>query len=413
MSVDERRGPANPRPQKLLHSGATRPAGTLDAAWEPNWIDFRHSLVQADKRADAGDESLEICAYCNCEVDVSPAPHKPGCPGIGKPRASSAQITETDSERRERIRAEARRDVEGLELLEAMDSDEAELDEELEGRSDGAPASSSASPVLADEEVAAVGQSAESGAAGLLAGEPERAATTSPNSSEMLTGRRNTPWTREEIISRIRAWNAEHGAPPRANGWAHATGGNPAQSTVIKVFGSWASAIEAAGFPRPKRGGQRGSVRSKAEPDERLEKESNSPIRVPGTGLTYRSVDEALAAANEVQADGERVARAAVEDGDGEKAAAAAARAVELANKIRAAVGVDAPTAAADGNGAQEDPQPPPAPDAAGLLERLRAAAPDPDEIAHDNGIAMGSWARALIAAARAFADALEQELAA
>lgn len=47
--------------------------------WEPNWIDYRHSRVIADKRSDAGDETLEICAHCGCEADITPAPHSPKC----------------------------------------------------------------------------------------------------------------------------------------------------------------------------------------------------------------------------------------------------------------------------------------------------------------------------------------------
>ncbi len=66
--------------------------GATRQPFEPNLIDFRHSVVQANKRADAGDETLEICAYCMCEVDVHPQPHRPDCPGIGKSRASSGPV---------------------------------------------------------------------------------------------------------------------------------------------------------------------------------------------------------------------------------------------------------------------------------------------------------------------------------
>lgn len=63
----------------------------VDGGSEPfaeNVLDFRHSVVQAHKRADAGDDSLEICPHCMCEVDVTPQPHRPGCAGIGQPRST-------------------------------------------------------------------------------------------------------------------------------------------------------------------------------------------------------------------------------------------------------------------------------------------------------------------------------------
>lgn len=73
-------------------------------------------------------------------------------------------------------------------------------------------------------------------------------------------------WTPETVIEAIQAWAHEYGAPPTATEW------NPGQHhmkpgaaeryydgplvappvvAVQREFGSWAAAIEAAGFPRP------------------------------------------------------------------------------------------------------------------------------------------------------------------
>lgn len=46
--------------------------------WQPTWIDYRHSLVMVDERADAGDD-VTTCTACGCETDVHPAPHSPKC----------------------------------------------------------------------------------------------------------------------------------------------------------------------------------------------------------------------------------------------------------------------------------------------------------------------------------------------
>lgn len=81
-------------------------------------------------------------------------------------------------------------------------------------------------------------------------------------------------WTRERIVERIREWAQRFGAPPAAPDWEPAlawlklapeeaerrvarferSGGRsrwPNVLTVQNECGSWAAAIEAAGFPRP------------------------------------------------------------------------------------------------------------------------------------------------------------------
>jgi hypothetical protein len=62
--------------------------------------------------------------------------------------------------------------------------------------------------------------------------------------------------TREEIIVALEAWNAEHGAPPREPDWTNASPSWrdawprwPGASMVLRVFGSWNAALEAAQLP--------------------------------------------------------------------------------------------------------------------------------------------------------------------
>lgn len=69
----------------------------------------------------------------------------------------------------------------------------------------------------------------------------------------------NRLWTREAVIDAIQRWAAEHGRPPSASQWTRSEDGHPAGGSVYRStsntwapFASWADAIEAAGFPRPK-----------------------------------------------------------------------------------------------------------------------------------------------------------------
>ena len=55
-------------------------------------------------------------------------------------------------------------------------------------------------------------------------------------------------WTRDEIISALRSWAEEHGELPYAAQWKVADEGRPTDQTVRNVFGSWDTAIEAAGL---------------------------------------------------------------------------------------------------------------------------------------------------------------------
>ena len=62
--------------------------------------------------------------------------------------------------------------------------------------------------------------------------------------------------THEEIVAALKAWNAAHGAPPREQDWSLASQTWrdawprwPGASTVMRVFGSWNTALEVAGLP--------------------------------------------------------------------------------------------------------------------------------------------------------------------
>jgi hypothetical protein len=59
-------------------------------------------------------------------------------------------------------------------------------------------------------------------------------------------------WTREAVIEAIRDKTAELGHPPASKTVA------PVATAAKRIFGSWANAVEAAGFDRPTRGGRPG-----------------------------------------------------------------------------------------------------------------------------------------------------------
>lgn len=69
-------------------------------------------------------------------------------------------------------------------------------------------------------------------------------------------------WTTASIILAIQAWAAENGRQPSAREWTKATPEAPASQTVRAIFGTWNTAIAAAGFtPLPAHGRTRQSVR--------------------------------------------------------------------------------------------------------------------------------------------------------
>lgn len=100
-------------------------------------------------------------------------------------------------------------------------------------------------------------------------------------------------WTRERVIAAIQAWAAEHGEPPTAYDWQHADpdGRWPAASSVYggpsrghraRAFPSWADAVEAAGFPRPRTGVRRYTDRHRQQVKFEADSHSARARRVIG-----------------------------------------------------------------------------------------------------------------------------------
>lgn len=431
--------------------GHSRIAST---AFEPNWIDYRASRARVDRRVDKG-ETPEVCAGCGCEVDVKPEPHSPRC-----------EVADV---------LPFKRSSSGRELLDRMDAGEPVAEEPDESgpadpprlQEDDAPRAPEAAP-----DPGATGGASTNGkrryirwtrelalervreVAAELGYPPTQAQikqfdlpAANPTLKRLGFGtwgdflveagferpekgsHRTTPpgparqWTRELVIEQIRAWAAGHGAPPTSKDWVKAGDDHPTSMTVIGLFGSWANGVEAAGFERP----TRGTRRSRAAVSERVEGvvdpdvtgsakagEEDSPstgdgravdrlasrptpvrpprsdtagwIKVPGTGLVYRSPAEAYVAADEIEADGERVAAGARDDGNHGKADQAIDGTRELAEKIRVAA------RAAD--------------------ERAAGSAVPPAAAFTTSGEPSRAIALAAVAAARTFADTLEQLLA-
>ena len=65
------------------------------------------------------------------------------------------------------------------------------------------------------------------------------------NSPQAIAER--TVWSQEKIVEAIQKWGAEHGDSPRATDFVGKPD-YPALTTVIRYFGSWNHAIEAAGY---------------------------------------------------------------------------------------------------------------------------------------------------------------------
>lgn len=84
-------------------------------------------------------------------------------------------------------------------------------------------------------------------------------------------------WTRDKIIAAIKAFGREHDRPPTADEWRHVGATTPNYSAVVTHCGSWADAIEAAGFPRPRRGGHRPSS---SPPSSEVPKQEEAPVEI-------------------------------------------------------------------------------------------------------------------------------------
>ncbi len=63
-------------------------------------------------------------------------------------------------------------------------------------------------------------------------------------------------WTQEAIVGAIKGWAELYGRRPWSSEWLVSPGPDwPCAATVIAECGSWANAVEAAGFERPRVGG--------------------------------------------------------------------------------------------------------------------------------------------------------------
>lgn len=62
----------------------------------------------------------------------------------------------------------------------------------------------------------------------------------------LVPGRRF--WSRDAILDAIRAFAERHGRAPLSTDWMHSTAEHPWYGTITEQFGSWPAALEAAGF---------------------------------------------------------------------------------------------------------------------------------------------------------------------
>lgn len=278
-------------------------------------------------RADDGRE-----AYAAHRAEAHPETLSPN----GKPtREAQRRLAEQAAAER---RAEMERELEALEEAGLQPQKPGTKPRPLDGAA-GPKDRATAAPSSGSSSEAETGRSAEEQSA---TDDPtvEVAGSTPASRSSNNRGRWSTKaWQPDEIIDAIRRWADDHdGEPPTAIDWRRKLDSYPVTSTVQRVFGSWADAIAAAGFERP--GPARGNANGRAGGRKKLAERSTQRarfIRVPGTGLVYKTVDEALVAADEVEHDGERVAENARRHGDDARADEAIDRARELAHKIRRA----------------------------------------------------------------------------
>ncbi|MFL5911443.1 MAG: homing endonuclease associated repeat-containing protein [Gaiellaceae bacterium] len=240
----------------------------------PTLADYERSVRWARERAHAGDETLEICPHCLCEVDVDPQPHRPGCPGIGMPRATSvpvlANVEPAAAVSSPAVRPGSAFRDDGADALARMDAGERQepVLEEREPQS-GEVGVSFALPPASDNALLRADAVVEPGSQhGVVA----EAASRSSSTRGWSRGKR---WDEETVVAAIVRWHAEHGAPPTSAQWLNAADGYPSQSSVRKVFGSWAAGIEAAGFPRPTRGTRAPTA---AQAAGRVSRESAVPV---------------------------------------------------------------------------------------------------------------------------------------
>lgn len=84
--------------------------------------------------------------------------------------------------------------------------------------------------------------------------------TAAPEPAQSPPSREEIPMQDEKAaaVAALQAYARENGEPPSSRIWRE-TGAMPTEARLRRLFGSWAEAIEAAGFPRPTRGGAQGA----------------------------------------------------------------------------------------------------------------------------------------------------------
>lgn len=117
----------------------------------------------------------------------------------------------------------------------------------------------------------------------------------------------NTSWNKEKVIGAIQTWAKEHnGKPPTYSDWKRGGGIEyPAPNTVTRYCGSWANAIEAAGFSRPSIGAHQADSKPPAasepvktlpdpEPQRPLEQEDVTVLKEAGLDSLADSAQKLL-----------------------------------------------------------------------------------------------------------------------
>lgn len=240
---------------------------------KPDWIDYRASVGRAERRLEAG-EAVSRCWSCKTELDVPVPVHSPRCRTLGGASNGRAALDAMDN-------GVSQRDIDAQAVVESRDCVTPRCVREAENGSDFCR--------VCDEGLRVAAERVGHETAAVPAGtnryqKPKREVET------VRTSQRK--WTREAIVAAIRRSALENGEPPKNDQWTKAAIGRPTSSTVAKEFGSWADAIEAAGFPRPTRGGAQGPRSSVREPKAREAAAGPPPASVVVVGTDGGAVDD-------------------------------------------------------------------------------------------------------------------------
>lgn len=325
-----------------------------------DWIDYRASIARVHKREQNGDEAV-TCSGCGTETDVTDIVHSPKCTtllDVGEKKASDwdeasaiaamqtwAEDHDGDPPKMEDWRTKTPGCPTYAVVVRLFGSwNEGITAAGLEARpSSRVPALPEREPTAREERDLVTLPAAANGvsppADAVVSESRDQLVGTSEVASRSVSAGGRVRYTRELLVEEIKRWNAEHGSPPTFSDWQKKVDGYPVAQTVYAHFGSWSEGIKAAGLT-PGRAGRIGKERTKnVDSVERQTPPIVWAIKVNGTGLRYRTADEALVAAAEIEHDGEQVAESARRVGDEGKADQAIDASRELAQKIREACG--------------------------------------------------------------------------